>query len=392
MNDPHRFKTAVVHRRWGKTEMAVRWLVKQARDCKLPRPQCFFLGCTLRSVEVVAWGMLQDACPDNTKFNQSRLTATLPNGAKVSLIGSWNFTTHRGVYADALVIDEVDLIPPSAFNAVFRPALSDRKGNAMFIGTPLGKGHLWQRLQASNLSKLWASWHIPVTDTNIIDADERADLEATMPKADWLREYMVDFDAASPGSYYGNQIDQARLGQVEIREDLPVTAAWHLGDTDSIVVTFWQEHGGFLHCIDALWEQQTSMGEVAELIEKKDYRVDLHRVSGNESHKPGGRIHVAKQAGVKLLPAKKLSLIERIYATKPLLDRVKFDEERCGDVIEGLRQYRAEYDEVKRVFSSSPVADWSQEFAGSVEAYATSHNPLRTDWSKAIEYPEDRAA
>lgn len=373
--------------------MSIEWLCEAIQECELHKPRGYYLGHTLKSVKAIAWEMLRDLAPPGAKFNALDLSATFKDGGKVQLLGSWNWQTHRGVYADALVIDEVDLVPPSAFSAVFRPALSDRDGKALFIGTPQGKGHLYQRYMHAQQSDQWHSWHIPVTETNILPADEIADLKATMPKPDWLREFMVDFDAAAAGAFYAKEIEHAACGAaVPLIPDLPVTAAWHLGKTDSVVVTFWQETGHKLRCFDALWEQQTSMADLAELVRNKPFDVAQHIAPGDQVHRPGSRIATARAEGIKLKPTKPLETIERIYATKPVIRRCEFDQERCEDVIEALRQYRAEYDEVRRVYETTPVADWCQEFAGSVEAYATSHNPRRSDWSKPIVYPGDKRA
>ena len=62
-------------------------------------------------------------------------------GRRISLYGADNLTSIRGIYLDGVVIDEIGDVHPSLFTEVIRPALSDRLGWALFIGTPKGANH-----------------------------------------------------------------------------------------------------------------------------------------------------------------------------------------------------------------------------------------------------------
>ena len=392
LKDPSRFKTVVVHRRWGKTEMAIKWLIDVARECTLPDPRVYYLGTTMKGVKNVCWHMVKQLAPE-CKFDAWALSATFPNGAMLQLVSATNWQGHRGIYADALVVDETDLIPPSAFNAVFRPALSDRAGKAMFIGTPLGKGHLFQRFQNAEKSPNWKSWRYSCRDTDIIDPVELADLEATMPSADWRREFMVDFDAPTAGAYYANEVEAlrvaGRIATVKRDASKPVTASWFFHKTDSVVITLWQHVGEDLHCFDAIWEQQTSMAQLARRLLKLPFSIERHFAPGSAREARGSRLSQARAEHLKMRTAPALDHMDRISLTKPVLARCRFDEEKCSDVIEGLRQYRTEYLELKRTQDIKPVLDWSFEHAGSVEAFTTAYNPRRSDWSTPIRYPGD---
>ena len=70
---------------------------------------------------------------------------------RVQLLGADNPDAHRGIYSDGLVLDEAGLMQARAWTEVFRPALSDRMGWALFIGTPNGKNLFWDlRTQAES--------------------------------------------------------------------------------------------------------------------------------------------------------------------------------------------------------------------------------------------------
>ena len=54
-----------------------------------------------------------------------------------------------------------------------------------------------------------------------------------------------------------------------------------------------------------------------------------------------------------------LSVQDGIQAVRMTLPRCYFDEEKCLEGIEALRQYQREWDEDKKSFRSSPKHDWT---------------------------------
>ena len=50
----------------------------------------------------------------------------------------------RGIYLDGGVLDEYAQMPSKAWSEVIRPALSDRQGWAVFIGTPKGRNAFYE--------------------------------------------------------------------------------------------------------------------------------------------------------------------------------------------------------------------------------------------------------
>jgi hypothetical protein len=54
-----------------------------------------------------------------------------------------------------------------------------------------------------------------------------------------------------------------------------------------------------------------------------------------------------------------------------------FDANRCKDGLEALRQYRADYDEKKRVFTNKPRHDWTSHAADAYRYMAMAWRTLR---------------
>jgi hypothetical protein len=102
----------------------------------------------------------------------------------------------RGVRLDGVVLDEVAQMAPEVWDDILQPALSDRLGWALFIGTPKGV-NLFSKLFFEARDKTnWHSALYTVHDTESIDPDEARRLQAEMSELSWRREYLCDFSAA----------------------------------------------------------------------------------------------------------------------------------------------------------------------------------------------------
>lgn len=198
-----RFTVLALHRRAGKTELAIMELLDHAISSKRDLPFFVYIAPFLKQAKAIAWARLKQKCDILARtgaidINESELMVTFKhNGAAIRLFGADNPDALRGVRLDGCVIDEVAQIKPEVWNDIVQPALSDRKGWALFIGTPAGI-NLFSELfyRASSLPDWWAARYT-VHDTDAIDADEVARLERDMPQQAFAREYLCDFSAAS---------------------------------------------------------------------------------------------------------------------------------------------------------------------------------------------------
>jgi hypothetical protein len=129
--------------------------------------------------------------------NESELSVTfVHNKAVIRLYGGDNPDGMRGVRLDGVVIDEVAQIKPEVWDEIIRPALADRQGWALFIGTPHGV-NLFSRLFYEGETK--TDWHVArytVYDTDALPKSEIELLRAQMSETAFAREMLCDFSAA----------------------------------------------------------------------------------------------------------------------------------------------------------------------------------------------------
>jgi hypothetical protein len=85
--------------------------------------------------------------------NESELRLDFPNGARIQLFGADNPDRLRGLYFDGIIADEYGDWKSTVWPYVIRPALADRKGWAIIIGTPKGKNSFYERFEAGKQDK-----------------------------------------------------------------------------------------------------------------------------------------------------------------------------------------------------------------------------------------------
>ena len=197
-----RFTVLALHRRAGKTELAIMQLLNAA--LKFTQELGFFVYTApyLKQAKAIAWARLKQRIDPFIRtgavdVNEADLAVTFKhNKATIRLFGGDNPDALRGVRLDGCVIDEVAQIKPEVWNDIIQPALSDRKGWAMFIGTPAGINLFSELYYRASTLPDWYAARYTVHDTDALDADEVARLERDMPEQAFAREYLCDFSAA----------------------------------------------------------------------------------------------------------------------------------------------------------------------------------------------------
>jgi predicted phage terminase large subunit-like protein len=146
----------------------------------------------------ILWPTLFDMGGDLiTNSNVNNLDITLMNGGKIGLRGSDRPDTLRGLSIKHLVLDEAAFVKEGLYETVLRPALSDRLGSALFIGTPAGRNWFYELFKAAEAKELsdHSAWHFTSYDNPTIPDEEIDHAKTTLPAFAFHQEYMASFDA-----------------------------------------------------------------------------------------------------------------------------------------------------------------------------------------------------
>ena len=196
--DPTRFKVIAAGRRCGKTRYAAYRLIVEALQCTKADSHVFYVAETQGQARDVLWSTLIDLAGDLVaKSHVNNLQLTLVNGAKISLKGSDRPDTMRGVSLKFVVLDEFGSMKSEVWEEVLRPALTDQKGSAVFIGTPQGRNHFWELYQYGEVGDdpEWKSWHLTSYDNPLLDPSEIEAAKRSQSSFAFRQEFMASFEA-----------------------------------------------------------------------------------------------------------------------------------------------------------------------------------------------------
>ena len=195
MKDPSRFKVVAAGRRCGKTHFAAVTLIMSAMNGK--KGLTMYCGPTAKLARELMWELLHELAGEIIESsNVNNQEIVLAGNNKIILRGSDTPDSLRGYSLKHLVLDEFAFHKEGVFDTILRPALTDRKGTALFISTPEGRNAFYDvYMRGESGQKDWASWHLTSYDNPFLDPEEIEFAKDDLPGWAFRQEYMASFDA-----------------------------------------------------------------------------------------------------------------------------------------------------------------------------------------------------
>lgn len=373
-----RWSCLVCHRRAGKTVACVNELVARAMYTSKKNARYAYIAPFYRQAKDVAWQYLKESTEQfATAVRESELRVILPNGAWITLYGADNIDALRGIYLDGVVIDEYGDCRPGLWGEVILPTLADRRGWAVFIGTPKGNNHFkhtWDRARKQG----WFTMLLKASESGILEKKELEEMRQQMTQEEWEQEMECSFQAALKGAYYADLVNEleaeGRVSSEVLPSDGKVNVATDLGYTDSTALWFWQMRPDGLAIIDYEEHHSKKLDFYFELLDKKGYDYEtiwLPHDAKQKSFQTGkGTIEQFLDRDYPARIAPKLSIQDGVNAVRKVLPSCYFHDERTYDGREALKAYRRDYDEIKRIHTDKPRHDWASHGADAFRVLA----------------------
>lgn len=369
-----RWAVIVAHRRCGKTVSCINDLIYKALTEGKEDARYAYLAPYYAQAKSIAFDyLMRFSEPVRANHNVSELWVELINGARIRLFGADNPDALRGLYLDGVVLDEYADMKPSIWGAVLRPLLADRKGWAVFIGTPKGHNSFWDVYNNASKDPGWYAKTLRASQTGLLDQDELDDAKKMMSEDQYLAEFECDFESAVLGAYFGKEMrsitDAGRITTVEYDRMFPVHTAWDLGYSDDTTIWFYQVIHGEIRLLDYHSSNGHNIPYYVDVIKDRDYIYGTHWLPHDARAKTlasGGKSIIEQLSekidikSFRIVPS--LSLQDGIQAVRMALTRSWFDF-KCDDGIECLKQYQREYDDDKKMFRDKPRHDWTSHGA-----------------------------
>jgi len=368
-----RFNVLVCHRRFGKTVFCINEMLKKAVQCPRKRPQYAFIAPFLKQAKRNVWADFKYFVANipGAKINEAELTIELPSRdggkSKIYLLGADNPDALRGMYLDGVVLDEVAQIPQHVWEEVIRPTLADRRGWAIFIGTPKGQNYFHELYKGAKDRDNWYRAMYKASETNIISQEELTDIRSHIDEDSYNQEYECSFVAAIKGAYYSKLLAEAsranRIAEVEWDPTLPVVTAWDIGMSDKTCIWFAQKQNNNIYLVDYYEASGEVLAHYAQIVTSKPYTY-MHHILPHDAQQRSfdtgkTRVEQLRKLGLKCTIAPKTGILDGINAVRAILPKCHFDEKKCKNGLEALWHYRSEYDPINHVFQNKPLHDWS---------------------------------
>lgn len=322
------------------------------------------------------------------KTLEQEMMIEFKNGSTFQLVGSDNFNSLVGSPPVGLVFSEYALSAPSAWGYLM-PILEENGGWAAFNSTPRGKNHFKRLCDFAQSEPGWFFSSVDADQSGIFTVEQLASILRQLQAengdeygmAMFMQEYYVSFEAAMPGSIWGDCLlhaqNEGRIGTDEVPVYVPHTpghlvfTGWDLGYDDDTTGWFYQVIDGNLHVIDYCEARFKDVEYYGQLLlnkhETDGYEYGTHWLPHDARPRTlaaGGksilqqfidfnRDHQDRLGRFAIAP--KLDVQEGIQAARATFPRARFDYERCEVGVDHLKAYRREYDEDKNIFSSTPL-------------------------------------
>ena len=383
--DKFRYSLLSCHRRFGKSTLCINHLIKCCMINKNHQPRYAYIAPTYSQAKKIAYDYLVHFTKDipGMKYNQTELRADFINGARITLLSSENPDSIRGIYLDGCIIDETAQINPVLINEVVTPALSDRKGFMILVGTPKGMANLfYDYYQKAQSDPKWFLYVAKASETKIVDKEELEAALAVMGSQKYSQEFECSFIGNIQGSIYGDLIakleDKQQITRVPVNPSYPVNVAWDLGYNDATALIFFQQIGHMIHIVDFYENTNEPLPHYAQVIKEKDYVIGQnygpHDLEQTEFGSGKTRREVAYQLGLRFKVAPRMAIEDGIHAVKMILPRCVIDVDNCSKLINALRHYHRKFSDKERVYKIKPVHDWSSHAADALRTLAVGLN------------------
>lgn len=324
----------------------------------------------------------------------------LKNGGTFQLIGSDRYDSTVGSGPKGIVYSEWALSNPAAW-AYHSPMIRESKGFAAFITTPRGNNHAKTMYDRAVKSDNWFHQLLSVKDTQTLSEEvlaealeEYQDLHGLdLGLALFEQEYYCSFSGVTIGAYWGAEVNKAeregRLCEVEIDADHPVHTVMDLGKASNNPMWFFQVIGGKPVIVDFYRPETDDLASWLEWIGNRGYGGNIyvpHDIMvtewGNKRTRwdilrealrdmPNRAIRITKVSVADGLQAGRTTINEAVIHRGNTMAIDEHERERAERMelgVEGLKNYRREWDEDLKAFRENPVKDWA-EHIGSAFRY-----------------------
>lgn len=347
-----RWRVAVCGRRFGKTTLAIRELARFARQ---PNSVCWYCAPTRGQGKGIVWEKLKAKFGDLrwlSKTNESELTLTLVNGSEISIKSADAYDRMRGFSVNFVVLDEFADMDGEEVWTSLRPTLSDRRGHALFIGTPKNGRSSWAYeiyTNATTMPEDWQSWSFSTLDGGFVPEEEVEAAKRDMDERLFRQEYLATWEESASRVWYA--FDRAQNVKPYTGDRPDVLSVGIDFNLSPMSMTVGVRHGEVLHIIDEICLYSSNTQEAVEELLSRYPKAKIWAypdpAGQARSTKSGGAsdfTHLRNAGFIVKAPHSHQPIRDRVNATNARFCNAKgerrlFVDPRCRKLIESLERH-----------------------------------------------------
>lgn len=198
--DKNRFKVIVCGRRFGKTHYVREKLSFLTNN---RNHLYWYVAPTYSLAKDLLWEPLKerwDALGWLYQKDESRLMIKrMKTRTVIQLKSAQKERSLRGKGLDGVFLDEMSDIPLQCWTHAIRPALSDKRGFAEFLGTPKGMNHFYDLFNNAKSRKTWSAFLFKTIDSPLFQTEEGLkeieDAKMDLDPKTFKQEYEASFES-----------------------------------------------------------------------------------------------------------------------------------------------------------------------------------------------------
>jgi phage terminase large subunit len=396
-----RWAVVVAHRRCGKTVACINELIKYCVNDTSKMGRYAYISPYFNQSKQVAWDYVKQFTRGikGTKVNEAELRVDFANGARLQLFGADNADRLRGLFFNGIICDEYADFKPSVWTYVIRPALADKMGWAVLIGTPRGKNSFFDRYtQAANGEGDWFAVKIKASESGILPESEIVALKSEMSEMAWRQEMECDFEIPVQGAYYAEGLEAAkaegRIGNVAADPLMTIRSFWDIGGTgaraDSCAIWIAQFIGREIRVLNYYEAQGQPLASHVNWLRSNGYdKIQCVLPHDGVQHDKVYQVtyeSALQEAGFDAFVVKNQgagAATQRIEAARRLFGTMWFNSNQgCLDGLDTLAMYKEKRDELRNI-GLGPEHDAASHCGDAFGLMAVAHPMLvDTAWGK----------
>lgn len=209
-----RFKVLSAGRRWGKSRLGAAYCIANALQDK----RAWWISPSY-PMSQIGWREIKNLARQipGYQVRESDRMVTFGRNGYAQVKSSDNPDSLRGEGLDFVVLDECAFMKEETWAEALRPALSDRKGSALFISTPKGRNFFWRQwMQGQDPENTeWRSWKFPTASNPYIDPVEIAAAQKSLAERIFQQEYLGEFVDLTGGVF--RMVMEAATAQEQLK-------------------------------------------------------------------------------------------------------------------------------------------------------------------------------